>query len=506
MKAVIFGNNRFADQLQEQYRSCGWDSVFVDGNDYQSLLQIDGQEYCFLASEEFEAETEADSRVLSALEAFANDCETRGCQRLVCHLLLRSNTTLKMLQTMPWSSAVDRVFDVIPFTRESYWARRLFVTVGSRHKAMLPLDFQPIGMESQQHVHLVIIGSNAMAEQVAMTAARVAHYPNYVRDHRLRTRITWVDTKADELQTSVCQRYESLFDNSFYRFVDLSKDPLSLSLHRPIYENDREDFVDVEWEFVKGTSQNGILRQKLVQWAQDPSQLLTIVICGDDDDLNLDAALVLPSVVYSQGVRVAVQCHHDKVVSLSSGSKLFATIVPFGMDVVPYDISLPLVRMAKLLNYTYSRIASYLYDGEHLPTSMPMDEAEALWKELSVVNKAANLYNAMTFATKMNSLGHDMTDTQHCYALSNQEIEDMAETEHNRWCVERLLAGFRPANPVESAEIEKDIKLKRSYRDKMVHYDLRSFSELRTDDLKNDPRIYDKALLACIPLVYYSTN
>jgi len=55
------------------------------------------------------------------------------------------------------------------------------------------LDREPISRDSDSTVQLVIFGDSPQTDALAINAALVAHYPNYCRDPRLRTRITIVD-------------------------------------------------------------------------------------------------------------------------------------------------------------------------------------------------------------------------------------------------------------------------------------------------------------------------
>ena len=68
----------------------------------------------------------------------------------------------------------------------------------------------------------------------------------------------------------------------------------------------------------------------------------------------------------------------------------------------------------------------------------------------------------------MHSLGHGQEDWQRYYALSKQEIEIMTEVEHNRWNMEELILGYRPVTDDEQKMIEKDISLKKKFREKKV--------------------------------------
>ena len=128
----------------------------------------------------------------------------------------------------------------------------------------------------------------------------------------------------------------------------------------------------------------------------------------------------------------------------------------------------------------------------------------------------------MTIATKMRSLGHEETDWDKFHALTQEEVETLSAVEHNRWCVERLILGFRPPTDTEREEIRDNIRafikakktggdkpqndLKNVYKKQKVHYDLCSYRELQEDKTGQNVRVYDYDLTACIPLIAQSFN
>jgi len=115
----------------------------------------------------------------------------------------------------------------------------------------------------------------------------------------------------------------------------------------------------------------------------------------------------------------------------------------------------------------------------------------------------------LTTSTKMHTLGHDSSDADTYYALTEDEIQSLAVTEHNRWSVERLITGSRPCTDGEREEIRKDRKLKPVYKKKNIHYDLCAFDELGIDDKGRNAQDYDHNLIVCIPLMvktFYEEN
>ena len=129
------------------------------------------------------------------------------------------------------------------------------------------------------------------------------------------------------------------------------------------------------------------------------------------------------------------------------------------------------------------------------------DEKEELWKGLPSIKRFSSIYNAMTIGVKMRSIGLPENDWEKFYDISQQEIELLSQVEHNRWCVEELILGWRPCDEKEQAEVEKDIHQKEKLKERKIHYDLRPYNDLRPDASGKPTQIYDRCLSACLPLI-----
>ena len=200
------------------------------------------------------------------------------------HMLTHTPDIMSMMQTWDLEKSIQDKVEIYPFSFESLWAGKITCPSLTKDSDMPPLDREPVGKDSDKCVHLVIFGMNAMAQEIAKHAALVCHFPNYTRDHSLRTRITIVDSHIDDAMGDFVGRHEHLFANSFHRFIDLANTESNVvkSIHKPQFHGTREDFIDVEWEFVKGGINSEILRQKLGYWAASDRQQLTVVLCNDD--------------------------------------------------------------------------------------------------------------------------------------------------------------------------------------------------------------------------------
>ena len=88
--------------------------------------------------------------------------------------------------------------------------------------------------------------------------------------------------------------------------------------------------------------------------------------------------------------------------------------------------------------------------------------------------------------------------------LTEEQVALLAEIEHNRWNVEELLLGYRPVHKDEDVDIDTDKKKKKDYRNRFIHYDIRPFSGLKTDDSGRKADEYDEVIVRSLPLILNS--
>lgn len=536
MNILLIGDNHLKESIRKQYTSLGVQGITECSYDILDVLSLEDVDEIVVLSEARDEDSVAcDNRAMDVLKKMARewhpqqeDCRDR---RPIVHLMLQSQTTLWMLQTMDLPDDVNEKFEVYPFTIEDVWAKNVLVQMpgivnteyptldhGVTHKDDHCVVHNNIGIgkDSRNFVHVVISGFNTQAEAVAIHTALVAHYPNYNPSQKtpLRTRITIVEEGIKTKRDTFIAKYRHLFDNSFYRTIDLKE--RKVAFHRPMYDGRRTDFVDVEWEFVDAAVTHPEVVNKIGKWASDGHQLLTFFVCHDDDERNLAESMSLPMVIYesrkhgetcSREIPVMVQQSHKGLADAFTRSATYRNLKPFGMKDCGYDVTLPLVRLARLLKYFYD----CSYGNVGVPTELPSNEVEEAWRcEKSFKMRFSNIYNVMTIATKMRSLGHDAEDADTFYALTQAEIETLAEVEHNRWSVERLIMGSRPCSDQEMKDIRTDVKSKKkAYKKRDIHFDLRAYSELEEDGTGKNARVYDYDLTACIPMMvktFYDEN
>ena len=494
---VILGKHPLSEDLVRQYQARGFRVTCVPLHDIGDIGADVYDEVFFLADICHPHPMEADYKAVATIGLLADKMPETSCHRAktICHLMLLTPHMLHVLQTSDFCEAVRKKMDIYPFTMAGKWSESI------------RLDYQPIGFLSEKHVHLVIFGMNDISEMVAINAAYMAHYPNYVRDHSLRTRITLVDRQARAKSDAFLKRYHHLFDNSYYRLLVPSEAKAVVKFHRPMYEGTREDFVDIEWEFVEAEINDTDIREKLKKWAADTRQLLTVVMVDENGCKNATDALLLPDALFRHHIPVYVHSQND--FRLDGCPDIHA----FGMLDRGYDVTLPLVRMAKNINYIYDRCYEENFADGDDPLLSPEDSMryaveidqearERSWGRLSIVKRMSSICNAMTLAVKMRSIGLDEAEWDKFYDISQQDIELLSQVEHNRWCVEELVFGFRPCDEEEQRKTEMDVKThKKALKSQMVHYDLRAYNDLRPDETGKSSKVYDRCLCSCLPLI-----
>lgn len=510
-KTLIIGSHPIRQSIVKQYEALGGGIEMADT--FEAAQSKDYQELCILPQN-----GTADHDILQALETFAISYpETpEGQSKPVCHLLLHDKVTLWLLQTLDLYPEIHKKFELYAFTMEDQWAKNVFCGLGGNSTPYPALDREKIDTASNKTVHLVIAGFSDLGESLALHAALIAHFPNYVRNQALRTRITIIDKGLSTRKDAFFQRYANLFEHSYYRCIDLSQRSMT-QFHEPVYHSTREDFVDVEWEFVDGDFYNPLMQRKLQLWADNKEQQLTLALCDNDYGNNFNRAFALPKNIYQNGITVLVYTERSGMLEKVHETDGYHNLYPIGMDDCGYDIRLPLLQMAKRLNYFYT--CSYGQEGT--PTDMPVEKVEAAWRNVQTFSmRYSNIYNVMTVATKMRSLGHEEKEWDKFFALTQEEIETLSAVEHNRWSVERLILGFRPPTDTEREEIRENIEafitaqktgssapeqdLKNVYKKKKIHYDLCAYRELREDKTGQNVRLYDYDLTASIPLIAQS--
>lgn len=392
--------------------------------------------------------------------------------------------------------------------QEDEWAKRVLVRLpGIREHDMWPaLDRQPVGPDSGQRIHLVLIGFDSYAEALAIHAALVAHYPNYRPEDAepIRSRITIVSNEGEGWEAPFITRYKPLFDNSFWRSEE--DGGTDVRFHVPAWYGKRQEFTDIEWEFLHADPEGSFVQGRLGAWAADPKEQLTVAVSGCSDAMNLRWLKHLSPSLFEGQVPILL-----RLKELISG--LQGNVHLFGMAGAEPEMTRLLSEMGKRVNYLYTCFA-----GEGvIPVTFPPEAVErAWWGKCSPRMRRSSICCVMGITPKLRSLGHDARDVDAYYSLTEKEAGLLARTEHYRWCTDRLIAGYRPCTEEEHEAVRRNIEqilearrtgqeppedLKEKFKEKDIHYDLCAYDELGPDASGKDVRRYDYDVVAGIPLI-----
>ena len=428
----------------------------------------------------------------------------------------------------------DLGIEFIPYNYFAGWAKQVFVKREYRDFENPEKTYQypavygdGIKPDDERYVHLVFVGTTNFAVAFAMEAAHVMHFPNA---DKAKTRITFIDRNADKEKDEFIIRNRHFFEVQSYYYYDLSKEDNEekkekegLRDENVVFTGASRDFLDVEFEFIKGDVFSQPVQEKIAQWAQEhkTKQYFSIFLAMADQRQNFVMSMNMPDDVYDKEVPVFIrQDHSDNFITNLRNGVLasfkndesdqkaiytsvvadilqqeprdvrYANIYPFGMNETAYSADNYSMRRAMLINYLYTTADYNTYKFQSMEelknksAEQIWSEAKRYWRNLPVALKWSNLYSAYAMRTKLASLRAmrelSLDDKQHDYdALSPEYTNHMARVEHNRWNVEKLLMGFRKARQEEDKYLHTEYaqQLKKN-KDLFIHSDIRPFDEL----------------------------
>ena len=423
----------------------------------------------------------------------------------------------------------DLGVEFVPYNFYSGWAKQVFVkrlyrdfdNPGTEYK--YPLVYgKGIKPDDEKYVHLVFVGTTNFAVAFAMEAAHVLHFPNA---DKAKTRITFIDVNADKEKDEFITRNRHFFEVQAYRYKDLSSEPKDvpgyIGTECLMFTGDNANFLDVEFEFVKGDVFSKRVQDVISCWAEEHNskQYLSIFLAMTDQRQNFVMGMNMPDEVYANEVPVFIRQNRsdnfvtnlrnadtkkeEKKLTYSVVNKngevdskdrdaRYAHSYPFGMNETAFSADDHSLKRAKLINYLYetANYETYKFQGilvlDAIPEDKIWEEANTYWRKLSVALKWSNLYNAYTMRTKQRTLramrGLDIDDESRDYdTLSDYEVEQLARVEHNRWNVEKLLMGYRKPKKGEDKYENPEFasKLKKN-KDLFIHHDIRPFDQLNS--------------------------
>ena len=158
--------------------------------------------------------------------------ETSDKNILRCHVNFEYQSTYTVFKTINIYAKLHEKIEFLPFNVHDIWAKKVLVdnyavvtdkNGGRSIERYLPLDNYGIHYESKRRVHFFIVGMNQIGTALGIQAALLAHFPNFHRNHNLRTTISFIDEHAVREGEFFRGRFAQLFSLCRYRTLVLEE-------------------------------------------------------------------------------------------------------------------------------------------------------------------------------------------------------------------------------------------------------------------------------------------
>ena len=467
-----------------------------NNDDVLKSIYIDRASHIYVVGEEKELERDSINiecwNIIKLLRQETTDKVAK------CYLILdRQSSTwvFNKMKTDPVSGIETNVID----TLESLSQRVLVNPQSDNGRPVPPTLDGPEGIrrESEKTVHLVIFGMTQMASAMAMTAAHLCHFPNYLRDPSKKTTITFIAPDAKQEMAFLTGRYFHLFRHSEYEYLEegMSDDERKKNIH----VSEGEDFLDIRWRFVKGSIEQSWIRKLLMGYYENHKigkERLTLAICGNDAESNIASALYLPEAFYAKKkesgcddvtILVYQPVSGERIYTACAKTYRYSNVYPFGQYDRSYDPSYRArLLAAKKINYLYKVCKNY----KKMPDTYT--ELDELWRDKTFLDRASSMYSANSIYMKLRSVGLTPESTKE---ELKPYVEMLSEVEHNRWDVERLILGV--AEPTQEQREEylalADPGVLKSYWKQNLHLNI---NLVPYKDLDEGTKGYDRTIVS----------
>lgn len=308
------------------------------------------------------------------------------------------------------------------------------------------LDRGGIDKDSEVNVHLIVVGMTQVAYAMATTAAHICHFPNFKTKGK-KTKITFIQKDIKQELDFWMGHFDSLMDLSYSELVSWDKEGRKNVVEmypKPEYINPLlsgyKGFLDVEWEFIDAGVEDPNVREYIRECVKKDgvSEYLSFAFCGHEAEDNVAASLYLPKEVYANS-EIPVYVYQPLtrwVLATAKETDRYSNLYPFGMRTDCFDPQQERLLWAKRIKFIYDTEGKY-------DAMASLDKLNDGWykKEGQYIMQQSNVYAANSVPVKFRSIGLDPAVRT---SMTSDEVNVLAETEHNRWNVERLLAGYSP--------------------------------------------------------------
>jgi hypothetical protein len=264
--------------------------------------------------------------------------------------------------------------------------------------------------------HVLVIGMGKLGESVILHAIKQRREQEAFEREQLQIQV--IDRDANRKTESLCIRYPRL--DQICNLV-----PLQMEIGSP-------EFLCADFLHVQSGQ-------------PDVEQ---VFVCLDNDSLGLQAGLSLAKQMKSHQIPIVIRMAEDTGLATllkdDSNQGSFQHLHAFGLLNQTCTADLLLAGTHEILAQELHAV--YLSEQEMDSNDLPQSDALVPWEQLPERFKESNRVQADNIGRMLAECGYCITQLRDWdageYKFSLDEIEKMAQWEHERWCKERWNAGW----------------------------------------------------------------
>ncbi len=459
--------------------------------------------------------------------------ESVESKKIKCRVYFDRSTTYRMLQRGAVAPFENIQFEPLCFqknwTEEVLCVRHPYFPGAENMKSpslqdqYLPLDRVPITEDSDKYVHFIIIGMSRMGNLLAIEAAQILHFPNFVKKG-IRSKITMLDRNADEKVKILHSDYKKYFEYTEWQLGQPSDCPYCgevgiKTLEQNIGKKIKGNYiVDQEWTFIKGDMNDRAVQRLLAKYAKEENAIVTVAVCVSKESDSTALAVSLPSEYYEKKREIQILARQETGAGLlralhspswreygRSEDIDYGRVKSFGMRNREFFLRPGTEERALISHLVYTKARDMLIHEDpvygnyrnlgqwkKMLSNLEKDsQGKDDWEALGLRAKFTNRYRSYMLWSMLRSIKINRVDLNDESGVNYQENKGwelhiklknnanlLATVEHNRWVVEELLLGKFPHKKVNenSENVKKtipydDLKFShKSFRKLMILY------------------------------------
>lgn len=412
------------------------------------------------------------------LECFSELSKLKDYGRSKVFLLLQEQSSFTLFSNRSYNgddALIDRYHVLNIMNSDESWARKILIdpdNVWPDRNLYMRGNKTP-NVNSNYRVHILIFGMTTPGEIISKTVALSCHFPNYITNS-IKTKITVIDEDFNKKRGIFGGRYSDYLKMCQYSIRSIRDGKsISISTHKP---DSDQDLMDIEWEFIESVPDDILLQEELSQVCLNENEILTAIVCNENDSKNINIALGLPRVFFDNNIPIWLYLKSDFSLSRYLTGSRYDSIVPWGMlDSYPEQNGW-IESTAKLFNYFYSTMDYNTYKNDHYSKASE-EEINMDWNHLSIEMRINTINDTLGLPSILRCMkGQD---------INNRKLTHIYErVEHVRWMTSALLRGFRPLPPDLKKEYEtnnRNIQYRRELRKQFYHPDIDNYERVRED-------------------------